>query len=95
MHSGWCIRAFVMAQVLSLISVVIALVAVYVAVWQVRQNAKHVARSNSLPVLSQIASTWRSSEMRGYRDRLLGAPPAPPDGQGFAGLPSDFRDSAE
>ena len=33
--------------------------------------------------------------MRGYRDRLLGGPPVPPDGQGFAGLPSDFRDSAE
>ena len=33
--------------------------------------------------------------MRGYRDRLLGGAPAPPDGEGFAGLPSDFRDSAE
>lgn len=84
-----------MAQILSLISVGVALAAVWVAVWQVRENARNVARSNSLPVLSQLASTWRSSEMRGYRDRLLSGLPAPPDAQGFAGLPRDFRDSAE
>lgn len=83
------------AQIVSFISATIALAAVYVAVWQVRENAKNVARSNSLPVLSQIASTWRSSEMRGHRDRLLSGPPAPPNTQGFAGLPGDFRDSAE
>jgi hypothetical protein len=84
-----------MTEVVSLISVVIALAAVYVAIWQVRENARNVAKSNSLPVLSQIARTWRSSEMRGHRDRLLRGLPAPPDGQGFAGLPDDFRDSAE
>jgi hypothetical protein len=54
-----------MTEVVSLISVVIALAAVYVAIWQVRENARNVAKSNSLPVLSQIARTWRSSEMRG------------------------------
>lgn len=84
-----------MAQVISLLSVGIALAAVHVAVWQVRQSAKNVQKSNALPVLSEIAGDWRSSELRSHRDRLLQGTGVTPPPNGFQGLPPEFRDSAE
>lgn len=84
-----------MAAIVSLLSLAVALAAVSVAVWQVRRSTDNVIKSNSLPILSQVASEWRSPEMRRHRDRLLDGPGSSPPTGGFQTLPAEFRDSAE
>jgi len=83
-----------MAVVIGFLSVLIALSAVAVAVWQVDQSAKNVKKSNSLPALSEVSQEWRSPELRASCVRLLAGLDGRPADGGFDGLPDDLRDSA-
>lgn len=70
------------------------LVAIVVAVWQVRTSAASVARSNSLPATSSAFNEFRSPEFQAHLRKVwLEKPSSPPEG-GFQSLPEDWRDSA-
>src|SRR6266581_2262033 len=82
------------SDVISVVSVLIAAVAVCIAAWQVRASAKSAERSNALPVLSEIFSEWRSSEFRASILYLLNETPEALSDEGFASLPETWREHA-
>jgi hypothetical protein len=75
------------SNVISIVSVLIAAVAVCIATWQVRASARSAERSNALPVLSEFFAEWRSSEFRMSIGYLLNETPGALNGEGFASLP--------
>jgi hypothetical protein len=76
------------------VSLIIALTAVAVAVWQVRAHLVSIEKSNSLPVASAAFNEFRS---QGFRDHLIkvwsDTPSDVPEG-GFEALPDNWRESA-
>lgn len=79
---------------ISSISVAIALVAVVVAVWQVRTHRRGAERTNSLPVISAAFNEFRSEEFQDHlRNVWFRRPDNVPEG-GFQDLPDDWRTSA-
>jgi hypothetical protein len=84
----------VAAQIVSAFSVVIALGAVWVAVWQIRMNARQTERSNSLPVLAAAFEQYRSPAFRSEVDYLMRNVPAEVPAEGFGALPVEWRDNA-
>jgi hypothetical protein len=75
-------------------SLVIALIAVVVAIWQVRASAVSAERSNSLPVASEAFKEFRSQEFQAHLRKVWNEiPPNVPE-DGFQSLPADWRDSA-
>jgi hypothetical protein len=75
-------------------SLVIALVAVVVAIWQVRASAMSAERSNSLPVASDAFKEFRSQEFQLHLRKVWEEAPSNVPEDGFQSLPSDWRDSA-
>jgi hypothetical protein len=82
------------SSVVNLISVGIALVAVAVAVWQVRTSTERAERALSLPIITETAREIRSSEFRQSIKYLQDAVPPVPDSGGFESLPDEFREQA-
>jgi hypothetical protein len=82
-------------SIVGFVSAVIALVAVTVAIWQVRTSSIRAERAISLPVLAEISHEIRSQEFHDSLIRLVtqNPPPVPKHG-GFEALPEDFRRTA-
>lgn len=81
-------------NVVSLVSLFIALVAVCVAVWQVRASSRNDELSNELPIISEIMNEWRSTSFRADVSYILTrSPPTAKDG-GFRSLPRRWREPA-
>jgi hypothetical protein len=78
----------------NLISVGIALIAVAVAVWQVRTSTKRAERALHLPIMTEIAREIRSSEFRQNVIYLQKTLLPVPDSGGFESLPEEFREQA-
>lgn len=76
------------------VSLVIALTAVAVAVWQARTNAVAAEKSNSLPVASHVFAEFRSQEFRAHLLRVWTETPSDVPDDGFQALPQDWRESA-
>lgn len=74
--------------------VVIALIAVVVAIWQVRASAIAAERSNSLPVTSDAFKEFRSREFQDHLRKVWNETPSSVPEGGFQSLPADWRDSA-
>jgi hypothetical protein len=82
------------SSVVNLISVGVALVAVAVAVWQVRTSTERAERALSLPIITEIAREIRSSEFRQNFIYLQNTVLPVPDSGGFESLPEEFREQA-
>ncbi|MCA1606660.1 MAG: hypothetical protein LC775_14595 [Acidobacteria bacterium] len=75
-------------------SLAIALVAVVVAIWQVRASAAAAERSNSLPVASATFNEFRSQEFQAHLRKVWNEAPKEAPEDGFQSLPEHWRDSA-
>jgi hypothetical protein len=75
------------SEIISLISVTLALTAVCVSIWQARANRLNAAHSRSLPVLTESISQFRSQEFRESVLRLIETPREAVQGSGFESLP--------
>jgi hypothetical protein len=73
---------------------VIALIAVVVAIWQVRASAVSAERANSLPVASDAFKEFRSQEFQSHLRKVWDETPSNVPEDGFQSLPEDWRDSA-
>jgi hypothetical protein len=82
------------SNIVSLLSIVVAVVAVWVATWQVHASSKSAERSNALPVLSEIFGEWRSTEFRMSIKHLLSETPDDLGNEGFESLPTEWREHA-
>lgn len=83
-----------MSDFVALGSAVIALTAVLVAIWQIRENARGIRRSNSLPVIATTFNEFRSSEFQDHLRKVwYSAPSSVPEG-GFQALEYEWRQSA-
>jgi hypothetical protein len=82
------------SYIVTFTSLAIALAAVWVSTWQVRQSADSAERSNALPVIQEIFSEFRSSEFRNAITYLLTSNPVVMGDSGFSSLSVDFRDPA-
>lgn len=82
------------SQIISLVSLLIALTAVFVAAWQVRMSARLTVNSNSLPAITQVFEEWRSSVFRDHVENIkMHSSQSSPAG-GFTALPDEWRHSA-
>jgi hypothetical protein len=82
------------SELLGTVSLAIALMAVVVAVWQVRAHAVATERANSLPVASDVFNEFRSQSFRSHLSKVWSETPSDvPDG-GFGALPAGWRESA-
>jgi hypothetical protein len=84
----------VSSQIAGVISLLIALAAVYVAAWQVRTSARLTVNSNSLPAITRVFEEWRSEIFRGHVNNLKDHSSDAPAAGGFDALPDEWRDSA-
>ncbi|MGH3764651.1 MAG: DUF4760 domain-containing protein [Pseudonocardiaceae bacterium] len=76
------------------VSLIIALTAVAVAVWQVRAHLVAIEKSNSLPVASAAFNEFRSQKFRNHLFKVWrDAPSDVPEG-GFEALAEKWRESA-
>ena len=82
------------SEVISLISIVIAIAALWVAVWQTRQGSKSSEVMNSSPIAADIWSEWRSEEFRKHMLRVVGSPSVAKGAERMEDLPQDYRNSA-
>lgn len=80
--------------VVNLASLLIAVTAVCVAIWQVRASAKNAQLSNDLPIISEIMSEWRSSDFRSDVSYVLQHPPRTTGKEGLRSLPARWRERA-
>ena len=83
-----------LSEIISLISVILALVAVCVSTWQARSNMQHARHSRALPVTAEIFKEFRSREFRESIHHLLALPPGKMTGAGFLALSGDLREDA-
>jgi hypothetical protein len=81
------------SQITSLISVVFALIAVCIAVWQVRSNVERAKKANVLDAISQSIGEFRSESFRGSMRNLLSNAPKSPPGR-FDEISADWREDA-
>jgi hypothetical protein len=83
------------SEIVNLTSIVIALAALWVAVWQTRENSRASAIMNSSPIAADIWPEWRSEEFREHMLTVVNSRPAPGVSTGWMkDLPSDYRTSA-
>jgi hypothetical protein len=83
------------SNILSLVSVTIAFIAVAVTTWQVRANARSAERSHTLPVISETFREFRSTEFRTRIAYVVTKIPATTRGtRGFSSLPRKWREDA-
>jgi hypothetical protein len=83
------------SEVVSLTSIVIALAALWVAIWQTRESSRASAVINSSPIAADIWSEWRSEEFRQHMLKVVNSQPSPVSGAGrMEDLPPDYRTSA-
>jgi hypothetical protein len=82
------------SYIVSFISLAIALAAVWVSTWQVRQSSRATERSNALPVISELFREFRSSQFRDAVTYLLTSKPTTIGSSGFSSLPIEWRDRA-
>jgi hypothetical protein len=82
------------SAVVNLISLGIALIAIAVAIWQVRTSSERAERALSLPIITEISREIRSSEFRQSIKFLQKKAPLVPDRGGFESLPEEFREQA-
>lgn len=80
--------------ILGIGSLAIALVAVVVAIWEVRASATSTERSNSLPLASEAFKEFRSQEFQAHLRKIWNEAPSNVSEDGFQSLPEDWRDSA-
>jgi len=83
-----------LSEIISLISVIIALTAVSVSAWQARSNALSARHSHSLPVITEMIGQFRSREFRESIIRLVESPDHAKPHRGFESLPKDLREDA-
>jgi hypothetical protein len=76
------------------ISLAVALAAVGVSTWQVRQTARSAARSHALPVIAEVFREFRSPEFRASVGYLLSSTPVARGDEGFASLPEEWCEKA-
>jgi hypothetical protein len=81
-------------NIVSLVSLFIALVAVCVAVWQVRASSRNDELSNELPIISEIMNEWRSTNFRSDVSYVLTRSPQTAKDGGFRALPARWREPA-
>jgi hypothetical protein len=81
-------------EAVSLVSVVIAVSAVLVAVWQAQRTARAQEQIRSLPIVSEAFREWRSVEFRKHKTVLLSLTGTIPPEGGFEALPPDIQESA-
>jgi hypothetical protein len=83
------------SNVLSLVSVSIAFVAVTITTWQVRANARSAEHSHTLPVVSETFREFRSAEFRTRISYVVTKVPSAARGaRGFSSLPRKWREDA-
>jgi hypothetical protein len=82
------------SEIVSLISVVLAFIAVSVATWQARSNIRNAWHSHSHPVIAEIFREFRSPQFRESLRDLLNSPAGDAYTGGFRSLPRDRRDAA-
>lgn len=82
------------SNLVNLASLLIALTAVCVAVWQVRASSKNSELSNALPIVSEIMHEWRSSDFRSDVLYIIEHSPRDKRGKGFGSLSIRWRDRA-
>ena len=82
------------SQVASLVSLVVALIAVCVAAWQIRSNVVRAKKANVLPAISESIGEFRSMEFRARMRKLLSAAPASLHPGRFDEIPDDWREDA-
>lgn len=75
-------------------SLIIALTAVVVAVWQVRASAISAEKANSLPVASDAFDEFRSQQFQAHLRKVWNEAPATVPQDGFQSLPEEWRESA-
>lgn len=83
-----------LSEIVSVISIIAAIAAVLVATWQVTANLRATERTNTLPVISEIFSEFRSSDFRGSFSRLLAVSSSAVSAESFDTLPEDIREDA-
>jgi hypothetical protein len=84
----------VLSETISLVSVILALVAVSVSAWQARFNMQHATRSRSLPVITEIFKEFRSKEFRASINNLLTLPSDKTTIDSLSALPEDQQEDA-
>jgi hypothetical protein len=82
------------AETLSLISVIIAFAAILVTVWRAQRMARAEERMRSLSIISEAFGEWRSAEFREHKSVLLSLVGTMPPEGGFEALPRNVRESA-
>jgi len=82
------------SEIISLISVIVALVAVSVTTWQARHTIQNARNSRFLPVITEIMTQFRAQEFRESMLRLIENPAKGKYERGFESLPNDLRDDA-
>jgi hypothetical protein len=83
------------SEVVSLTSIIIALAALWVAIWQTRENSRVSAVMNSSPIAADIWSEWRSEKFRQHMLKVVNSKPLPDSDLGrMQDLPPDYRTSA-
>ena len=83
-----------LSEIISLISVILALVAVCVSAWQTRTNMRDARHSRSLPVIAEIFREFRSREFRESLHNLLTLSSDKTTGSGFRALSKDRQEDA-
>jgi hypothetical protein len=83
-----------LSEIISLVSVTLALIAICISAWQARLNIRHARHSRSLPVIAEIFREWRSEEFRKSVRNLLALSPRQVEGRDFLNLPGDCREDA-
>lgn len=79
---------------LAVTSIVIAIAAVGVAIWQVRASARASQRTISLPVMSTAFDEFRSVDFQGHLRKVWNEIPENVPRDGFQALPDEWRGSA-
>jgi hypothetical protein len=86
--------AMLSSQIVSLISVLLALAAVCVAAWQVRESTRSAEKTNALPIISEVFEHARSSQFNIAIRRILNAKKKYFYRNNFDALPRKYRQDA-
>jgi hypothetical protein len=82
------------SQIVSLISILLALAAACIAIWQVRVSTRSAEKANALPIISQVFEQSRSPQFDAAIRRLLGAEKRYFLRRNFDALPRSYRRDA-
>jgi hypothetical protein len=88
------VNSVILSIILGIGSLTIALVAVVVAIWEVRASAASTERANSLPLASEAFKEFRSQEFQAHLRKIWNETPPDVPENGFQSLPEGWRDSA-